>query len=275
MKATYLYNLLRTSFAMTLVVFFMYSCNKSKTEDISYTADHTIAEQTFDDIQSISEQAAGLTTGATLDYKTTATTISGCATVTSEPGVITIDFGNTNCECKDGRTRRGKIIITYAGNYFDSGTVHTITFDEFFQGDNKVTGTKTVTNLGFNRLGEPYYKIHIDGSVTLKSGGTIGILWNRERTWTAGYDTPDDKSDDVFNLLGAGTLTRPDGSVLNINITIPLVVATSCKWAKAGTVIFTLPGGKTKALNYGDTPTCDEFAKMTLSNGTVKTITLP
>jgi hypothetical protein len=127
----------------------------------------------------------------------------------------------------------------------------------------------------FNHVGEPYYKIHIDGSVTLKSGGTISIIWDRERTWTEGYDTPGDKTDDVFKISGTGTLTRPNGSVLSINISIPLVVATSCRWVQAGTVIFSIPGGKTKALNYGDTPVCDDIATMTLSNGTVKTITLP
>ncbi len=275
MKASATFSFFKALFTVVLLLFYMQSCKKSSQEDISYASDHTAAEQAFNDIQSIGDQAASLATSGTMDYKTTATTISGCATVTKEPGIITIDFGNTNCECKDGRARRGKIIITYNGGYLDSGSVRTTTFDNFYQNDNKITGTKTVTYMGFNKAGQPYYKVHIDGSVTLKSGGTITTVWDRERTWTEGYNTPGDKSDDVFKTTGTGTITRPNGSVMDINISLPLITAASCRWVEAGTVLFSLPGGKTKALNYGDIPECDDSAKITLSNGTVKVITLP
>jgi len=33
----------------------------------------------------------------------------------SQPHTLTVDWGNTNCDCNDGKTRRGKIVTTYYG----------------------------------------------------------------------------------------------------------------------------------------------------------------
>lgn len=243
-------------------------------EDIGYTTDHATSEQTFNDVQTVADQASTVSSGS-LNYRTTATTGSGCATVTHTGDSIIIDFGPSDCVCHDGRLRRGEIIVTYTGHYADSGSVHTITFNNFYQNDNKVTGYKMVTNMGHNALGQPYYAVQIAGGITLSGGGTISCTWSRTRTWTAGYNTPTDPTDDVYQVTGNGSMTRANGQLVNINISVPLVAAYSCRWIESGTVIYSLPGGLSRSLNFGDTPVCDDMAVVTLANGTTRNITLP
>lgn len=267
-------SLLSTALVLASFIIFCAACHKNKdtTEDTGYATDQVTSDQTFNDIQTIADQAATTTGG--LNYRTTATTAGPCANVTHRGDTTIIDFGSSNCVCKDGRRRRGQIIvICTGGSYTTPGSVRTITFNNFYQNDNKVTGTKTVTNMGNNASGQPYYKIHVQGSVTLKGGGSISASWDRIRTWTAGYNTTD-ISDDVYEITGSGTLTRANGMVVNINITSPLVVALNCHWIEAGTITCSF-GNKSRVLNYGDAANCDDIATVTLANGTTKDITLP
>jgi hypothetical protein len=265
------------------VVVFVASCKKNKntdktdtTEDVGYASDHSTSEQAFNDVQLIADQSADVT--GSLQYKTTGTTAGGCATVTHSGDSIIVDFGPVNCMCRDGRNRRGQIIATFTGGrYADPGSIHTITFNNFYQNDNHITGTKTVTNMGPNSAGQPYFNITIAGSVTKTTGETMTTNWTRVRTWTAGYTTLGDKTDDVYEVTGTGTLTRASGAVVNVNIpaATPLVFAQSCRWIEAGSVTYTLSTGQTRTLNYGTTPACDNAATMTLASGAVRTITLP
>jgi len=239
------------------------------TEDTGYATDHNLSEKMYDDAQTIGDKA-NVTTGSGA-FKP-----SGCATVTKSGTTITVDFGSANCLCSDGRNRRGKIIINYTGAYGDSASVHTITFDNYYQNDNKVEGTKTVTNMGHNSAGQPYFNVTVNGTITKTDGTTIVTNWTRVRTWTAGYGTPLVWSDDVYKITGSGTITRPAG-VVNVSIATatPLEIHGDCKWIEAGSITYTLPTGVTRTLNYGATPVCDADATVTLPSGVTKSITLP
>lgn len=237
------------------------------TEDTTYATDQNLAEKIFDDAQTLSDK--GKNTSGSGSFKTTA-----CGSVTHSGNTFTIDFGTANCLCSDGRNRRGKIIVTYTGNYVDSASSHTITFDNYYQNDNKVEGTKTVTNMGNNSAGQPFFNITVNGMITKPDGTTIGSSWTRVRTWTEGYNTPINWTDDVYQITGSGTVTRTAGTV-NVNITSPLVVALNCRWIEAGSVTYTLASGATRVLNYGTTPACDAAATLTTAAGTTVSITLP
>lgn len=271
-----------SSLAVTVATtFFMASCGRrnkdtTTTEDTGYATEQSISEKSYNDAESIADQAAN-TTGSSLAYKTTGIT-SACATISRTTGLITVDFGTTNCLCNDGRYRRGKILISYTGAYADSGSTHTITFDNFYQNDNKVEGTKTVTNMGHNSLGQPYFNVTVNGTITLASGaGTVATNSNRVRTWTDGYTTLGDFSDDKYSLTGSGTITRPSGTVVTVNISsaAPLILVAGCRWVEAGTITFTLPSGLSRSINYGNTAACDNQAVLTTTSGTTINITLP
>jgi hypothetical protein len=273
--------LLLSTASIALSVIFMAACHKSSTtaEDMGYTTDQSTAEKSFEDAQTAADQASTTPTGS-MNFRTTATTSSPCATVTHSvtttapyagDSVIIIDFGTSDCLCNDLSYRRGQIIIYYSGLYAATGSTHTITFNNFYQNDNQVTGTKTVTNMGTNGSGQIYFDVTINGSVILANGaGTVSAVWNRVRTWiTQG-------SPNVYEISGSGTLTRANGTTVGVNIptATPLVVASNCRYIEAGTVVYTLPSGLTRSLNYGNTAVCDDEAVLTLPNGKTYPITL-
>lgn len=257
------------------------SCRKNKdtntSEDTGYTTEQFTADKTYDDVENIADQASTVASGGNVGYKTTQLTAGSCATVTHSTGSMVIDFGTTNCLCADGRYRRGKILVSYTGAYADSGSVHTITFDNFYQNDNKIEGTKTVTNMGTNASGQPYFSVVVAGTITRSTGGVITHSSSRTRIWVAGYTTLGDRTDDVYNVYGAGSITRPSGAVVasSVSAASPLVFAAGCRWIEAGTITFTMSSGLVRSLNYGATPTCDDQAILTLPSGVTYTITLP
>ncbi len=278
-------NILFSTAIIAAITVSMFSCRKDKDnikntdkEDYtSYAMDNARLEQTFNDVQNISDQAAspaGLST-----FKTTggAQLLSGCATVThdtiSVPHVLTVDFGATNCLCNDGRYRRGQIIVTHTGAYKDSGHVHTISFNNYFVNDNQVFGTKTVTNMGTNAAGNYYYTIAVNGGIVrANTNDTLTMVSNRVRTWTNGYATPF-RGDDAFEITGSGTITKPNGATFNVATTAALQTSVNCNWIKAGIVTLTPPNNVTRTLDYGN-GNCDDQATLTV-NGNTTTITLP
>jgi hypothetical protein len=262
------------------------SCKKDTTseeaasDDKTYAMDNARLEQTFNDVQNIADEAA--TTGTLSNFKTTggAVILNGCATVTRDtisiPHTVTIDFGSTNCLGNDGRYRRGQIILSYTGGYRDSGHVHTITFNNYYVNDNHVTGTKTITNMGHNPAGHMYFTVSVNGAVILaNSQDTLSWASTRMRTWIAGENTMM-RLDDIYEVTGSGTVTRPNNHSFSVNITSPLKVALNCHWISQG-VVQIIPIVPTQVLartvDYGN-GTCDNQATLTVGNNSYN-ITLP
>jgi len=186
--------------------------------------------------------------------------------------VLTIDFGTSDCTGVDGTNRRGQIIITFTGNFLDSGSTHTFTFNNYFVNDNQLTGSKTVTYTGTNSSGQPTYAINVSDTLWLGSNnGYLAYNSQRTRTWTQGYNTYK-RSDDVFLISGTSTTREADGSVINATITNPLQVAPTCKWIEAGTISFTDQNHNVEYIDYGS-GNCDSEAQLTI-NGHVYNITL-
>lgn len=259
--------------------FLALSCRKNvdKTgdEDTGYATEHAMLEKTFSDAQSIADEGAA--NGSLSNFRISATILSSCATVTNDtvasPHLLTIDFGSANCLCQDGVYRRGKILVSYTGRYKDPAHVHSISFDQYFANDNGVSGTKTVTAMGNNSAGQPYYQVLVNGSIALaNNGGTISWTSSRTRTWVAGYSTSG-WQDDEYQISGSGSITRANGKTFDINITSPLDVALNCRWIRSG-VLTIMPsgGGATRTLDYGS-GSCDAQANYTV-NGTTYSITL-
>lgn len=269
MKHIYFPVLLSAALAFSLT-----GCKKDaadSNEDTGYAADYARMEKSFNNAQDLTDRAAQ-GTGA-LAMKTT----SQCAQVshdtTMSPRVLTIDFGNTNCLCNDGKYRRGKIKVSYTGRYADSGTVRTFSFDQYFINDNQLTGIKTVTNKGRNAQGQPCFAIAQNDSLILANGNGIRS-WNstRTRTWTAGYNTAT-WTDDEYDIIGTATLKRASGKTFNIVITTPLHRALSCDWIESGVVEITPAVGAARTLDFGNGG-CDSMATLTV-NGQTRTVQLP
>ena len=249
------------------------ACKKDKSEqpDLDYTSasDHAMADDAFTDMQQTADDAVannGLRDGNdACDPTVTFDTIS-------VPHTMLIDFGTVNCTANNGHTRRGKIHVSWTGAYRDSGTVITITPEDFYRNDNHVQGVKTVTNMGHDSNGHTYFNVQVDGTVTSADNSwTAEHHATRVRTWMAGEDTPD-RMDDVYYITGGGHGTNRHGLAYTLSITSPLHKAVNCAWIEQGAVEILPQGKPVRIIDWGN-GSCDGILTVTV-NGHTFTITI-
>jgi len=273
-------NLIIALFVITGIVSLTSSCKKDDNQvidDTSAAADDAFAEGIYTDATSIADEAYDSGAGGLKSGDEASQFLSNCATVTLDttvmPRELTIDFGDTNCLCRDGRFRRGKIIVTFTGRYRMPGTVITYGFDDYYVNDNHVDGTKVITNMGLNEDNNMYYSIEILGVINLANdGGTISWNSSREREWVEGIFTVFNRWDDVYHITGSASGIRPNGNTWEREIINPLRVQVSCRWIVSGTVEIQPEGLPLRILDYG-TGECDNIATV-LVNGVTYTIFL-
>lgn len=250
------------------------SCKKSQDTpngDTTISQDEAFAESTFDNVTSIADEAYDLGTNNLKSGSDDRVFLGPCATVTldttSMPYVLTIDFGEENCLCNDGRYRRGKILVSFTGRYRHPGTVITTGFDNYFVNDNQVDGTKVLTNMGTNDSGHPYFTISVTGVIyKALDGGTVS--WNSERVreWIEGYETGN-KWDDVYLITGYANGIRPNGNTWETEIINDLRVELNCKYIVSGTVEIRPEGLSARLLDFGDGE-CDNIATIIIDGVT-------
>jgi hypothetical protein len=256
--------------ASLLITSVFISCKKNADKsdnDVEAAENNSLAESNYNDVTTLVDMAA--TNGTSFTFRTTdeLNLLSSCVTVSldtlSTPRTIVIDFGTTNCLCTDGRNRRGKILASYTGKYRNSGTVISITFDNYFVNDNQVKGTKTVTNMGNNNAGHLVYSIQVNGQIVkANNGGTISWTSTRQREWVEGANTLT-PLDDVYSITGTASGTSAQEKAYTIAITQALVRKMNCRWFESGKVEVTPEGLATRTLDYGTTG-CDANATVTI-----------
>jgi hypothetical protein len=194
-------------------------------------------------------------------------------TATRFPLQITIDFGS-GCVARDGRTRKGKIVVVYTGNLVISGNSSTTIFDNYYLDNIKVEGTHKLTNTG--TLDKKSYTIQVINAKLSQSTGNY-IQWNSEKTITQveGGSTPLIGLDDAFNITGqAGGSVQMNGKYFQWStaITAPLLKRFTCPWIAKGTLSLNKGSDAVAVLDYGS-GTCDNKVVFTV-NGSIHEITL-
>ncbi|MBL7928093.1 MAG: hypothetical protein JNL47_01295 [Bacteroidia bacterium] len=269
------------------------ACKKDKNEtldlaeDARIAYDNSVAEASFDNVSSVADEGYRLkenTSGASASF--IAGSVTNCLTITldtvSNPHVLTLDFGNTDCLCKDGNYRRGKIIVSYTGHYRDSGHQHTISFDNYFINFNKIEGTKTVVNNGHNSSGNLWFSITVSGSVTIdpqysfnQTGGTINYTSSRTREWIAGESTFA-WNDDVYLISGSasGTTTTGNAYSLSIQAGQPLRLEIGFPHFVSGILEITPQGKSTRYIDYSYLNNQRDNLALLTVNGQTRIITL-
>lgn len=263
---------------LSVIILLISSCRKDRDNDRDWGAamDNAMAESYFNDLKSMADEAER---GIMLMYRAANDTfVSGCATVirdtTGPVKTITIDFGTVNCQCNDGKARRGKVIVSFNGYYRDSGTVITHTPDSYFVNDNQLLGSKTVTNKGRNGGGNLWFEVVVSGQVIkANNGGTV--TWNstRQREWIAGENTVLNWLDDVYLITGNASGVRSNGESFTASILIPLRIELSCRYIVKGSIQINPANHSSRLVDYGN-GSCDNQATVTI-NGNTYNITLP
>jgi hypothetical protein len=194
-------------------------------------------------------------------------------TLTRFPLQITIDFGN-GCTARDGKTRKGKIIIQYTGHLFIPGNSATATFDGYSIENVKVEGTHKLTNTG--TTDKKSYTTQVVNAKLSQLNGNY-MVWNSEKTvvQAEGGATPLIGLDDVYSITG-----QSDGAVQingkyfqwSTSIATPLTKKLTCRWISRGTLSLKKGNDAVAVLDYGS-GTCDNKASFSV-NGQVQEITL-
>jgi hypothetical protein len=257
------------------------ACRKKEDADTDTSAskNESTAERYFNELQDLSDQAQ---TGDLSTFKLSSIEgmlLSNCAVVTfdtlgtvsaSNPDTITIDFG-TSCLCNDNKTRSGKIIISSTGLYRNEGSVITITPQNYFVNSNQILGTRIVTNIGSNSMGQPTFSVVVNGTIILANNeGTITWNANRTRTWVEGSSTLI-FADDVFSITGSSSGTKVNGQTWTSLITTPLVHKRICHQIVSGVLQVTPSNKPQRTLDFGQ-GNCDNTLTV-LINGNTYTVT--
>ena len=273
----------KLTFKLTLIAFLsagilITSCNKkddtSPDNDTNISQDDALAENLFDDVTNIADEAYDLGSEG-LKSTNDGVFLGPCAEVTldtvADPHELIVDFGEENCLCNDGKYRRGKIIITFTGPYRKKGTVITTGFDEFHVNDHKIDGTKVVTNMGNNDDENPYFIVSVTGVVHKANGATFSWNAEKQREWVEGFTTRKIR-DDVYHITGEASGIRPNGKTWEREIINELRKEMNCKFIVSGTVEIRPENLSVRLLDYGDGE-CDNIATV-LIDGVTYTIYL-
>lgn len=184
------------------------SCQQDKKpvdSDPSIVVGNEFAERTFFDIATICDEAYD----NVFNLSPAVVTIDSV----SVPHVITIDFGLTDTYISSkSKYIRGKININYTGNYHDIGSVHTITFTDFYLSNNQVKGSKTITNNGPNDTGNLIYAVLDSGEIDdLYNNNITKIISNLTYEMIEGSNTYG-SYDDAYLIRGNTTGKYPNNN---------------------------------------------------------------
>ncbi len=231
--------------------------------EVNATKDDALADKLFSELTDITDEAMRNNEKSYKGMVLDTIFMGPCVTVTidtlSFPFTITIDFGDVNCLCNDGKWRKGKIHVEHSGPYWAVGTVITTTLEDYYVNNHLLTGTKIATNQGLNTNNNPTWTIHVDGQVVKPDGGVITWIGDRMREWAQGHNTPFLWWDDVYMLTGSHNVVASNGSTLSATIIEGLQVALNCYWIEAGIIELQHSDLPLIVLDYGQ-GSCDDDA---------------
>jgi len=198
--------------------------------------------------------------------------VDGCMTITVDPNEDgsfwprnwTIDFGDEGCECFCGITRRGKIHVSLSDWWRNKSSFREITFEDYYFGENKLEGVKTILNNGKNDAGNlTFLRKLTAGKITYAD--STSMTWECEKKSEMVQGGATFKfSDDVWSVTGSGSGVNIDGKNFKMTITTPLIYKNGCFYPVSGVVTIETDGEETKTIDYGNGE-CDN--KITVTTG--------
>lgn len=169
---------------------------------------------------------------------------------------LTYNFAE-GCTQPSGNVLKGIMVIA-----FNEGNPTFIMFENFYHNENMVSGNISSMK-ALNLSKQPYIKNTQDITVTFKNGKVYKRKGVITRTFTKGFDTKEQISDDEFATTGEWMTTLPDGTINKAKITKDLIIRMGCTFKKHvnGTISFDR-NGNYGTLDFGD-GNC--FTKWTLT----------
>ncbi|MBV6645887.1 MAG: hypothetical protein KI790_10580 [Cyclobacteriaceae bacterium] len=255
----------RIAFIMTLVLAAAFTaCDQSGDEIVSDALDIDLEEtieSSFEDIDVISDEGMD---DLAIDGRRRRFHVLDCAVIEHDTveQVITIDYGD-GCEGRNGRVRKGKIIIQYDGRRNEPGSYRIVTLEDFFIDSTQIEGTRTVTNISVDTDDNPTFNIKLEGGKLTFADGTFATREaDHTRTWFR-FEEPED---DYSTLDGSASGVNREGLDYSAVITETITFKRSCRNGRvfvpvSGQKVYTV-GDRESIINYGD-GTCDNLVTIT------------
>jgi hypothetical protein len=203
---------------------------------------------------------------ANLYYK-----VGPCTDITVDPNdgsfpkTVTIDFGD-GCLCRDGKFRKGAVILQFSAPIRQPGAELTISFQDYYVNRVHIEGVKTITNLSAN--GALKYSVQVaDGKLTWPGGRGFTFVGLKVITQVEGMDTRIVR-DDVFSIEGRSKTEYANGITVTKNTETPLIKPVACPFIVEGKVKIRI-NNREFFIDFG-TGECDNKALLIWANGQVE-----
>ena len=273
-----------------------YGCKKKESvispsiadENIQSTQDNAIIDGEFSNVFSYVDSQGEISFSSTQEKKSMnvpltprkSELIPDCATldVDSVNKILTIDFGSSNCLCRDGIYRKGKIMIKFTGQWRTKGSNATVTLLDYYVNNKLVQGRKSITIMDINNFGPIKWNVVITNASINTNFGLISWNANRIISKIKGAETPAILIDDEYSIDGSSSGINRNNVQFSVNTETSLIKALNCTkkdFVDGILTITNLDKGVSLTIDYNPTKTraCDKIANVLL-NGKVYQITL-
>ena len=174
----------------------------------------------------------------------------------------TIDYLSYYNVCPDGKRRKGVINVILNKDFSETGAIANLSFSDYTVDSLRLEGDNMITNSGISAGMSQMYE-HTIPSATLTFINYIGerpYHWESQKTfiYAEGKGTPNDFSDDVFNISGQASGTSINGVAFISTIDEPLGNYFDCRWIRNGKTLLSIPGQEINSgyIDYIGEDTC-------------------
>ncbi len=241
--------------------------------EIGFSADADLEVSAGDELNG-SANGTGLGAGIRF-YENLASKIGPCTTITVTPNdstypkTVVIDYGD-GCFCRDGKFRKGAIILYYTKPLRRPGAELTITLRNFYVNRAHIEGTKIIKNLTEGNVHQ-FSVVVNDGKVTWPSGRGFKYEKTKMVTQVGGTETRGIR-DDVYSIVGRSKTSYANGTTVVLNTESPLIKPVACNWIVSGVLKIKI-NNRTLFLDFGNGQ-CDNKAWLKWNDHVIE-ITLP
>lgn len=223
------------------------------------------------DLEIAAEQNETITDGAGLRiridiFRELAFRLGPCTEITVSgetfPKTVTINYGD-GCLCRDGKFRKGAVILHFTGPLRRPGSVLTVTLRDYFVNRAHIEGIKTITNL--SAAGAIKYSVKIEeGRISWPNGRGFTYVGTKTVSQISGMETRTIR-DDIYEIQGRNQTVYANGLVVVKNTETPLIKKISCQWLVQGILKIKI-NDRTLFINYGNGD-CDNKAIVSWAGG--------
>lgn len=168
----------------------------------------------------------------------------------------TIEYGNSDCKCNDGKKRKGKIVIAYPIHYDSIGSIFNTALNDYYVNGYSISGSVKAESINNKDVTEV-----MTATITPENGaGDMTFNSTKTRTFIDYTNSANVIAGYNYSVTGSSSGTTSRGNEYNITITTPLSIQSGCRSVKSGEITVNSTYFKGEAtVNYGNGD-CDPSA---------------